>query len=178
MKDKTSRVFELIASIVLGLYCVVMIIYALLHPISTNVDGMHSYTFPVTLYAIMLVCCILLIVQNRITAAKQKNTYEAMTAEQREHLSEEERSGFQYHSTDRRVWITVGLIIVYAALWKVVGFMMSTLLFITTESRVLKKDAPIWKCALVALGADILIYLIFVRLFSISLPETFLRAII
>ena len=54
MKDKTSRVFELISAIILGLYCIVMIVYAQLHPINTKVNGMHSYTFPVALYAIML----------------------------------------------------------------------------------------------------------------------------
>ena len=74
--------------------------------------------------------------------------------------------------------MAAALIVVYAALWKVVGFMIATLLFITTESKVLKKDAPLWQCSLVALGADVVIYLIFVRLFSISLPETFLRAIL
>lgn len=47
MKDKTSRVFELISAIILGLYCIVMIVYAQLHPINTKVNGMHSYTFPV-----------------------------------------------------------------------------------------------------------------------------------
>ena len=44
MKDKTSRVFELISAIILGLYCIVMIVYAQLHPINTKVNGMHSYT--------------------------------------------------------------------------------------------------------------------------------------
>ena len=71
---------------------------------------MESYTFPVILYAIMLVCCIILIIQNRIAAAKDKES--------------------KFEKLDVRVWITIGAIVIYALLWQVIGFMASTFLFI------------------------------------------------
>ena len=153
MKDKTSRVFELISAIILGLYCIVMIVYAQLHPINTKVNGMHSYTFPVALYAIMLACRVLLIVQNRITAPKQKKRpMRLCTPSGRERLGEERKAEFHYHRTDRRVWITAALIVVYAALWKVVGFMIATAAVHHHGIQGPQEGRPLWQCSLVALG--------------------------
>ncbi len=157
MKDKTSRTFELIAAALLGIYSAVMIAYAKLNPVTTVSNGMESYTFPVILYAIMLVCCIILIIQNRIAAAKDKES--------------------KFEKLDVRVWITIGAIVIYALLWQVIGFMASTFLFIICEAKALKREEPLWKCAAVSLAAILIIYFVFVRVFSISLPETFLSAI-
>lgn len=178
MKDKTTRVFELTAAILLSAYCSFMIIYAKLNPIRIKVDGMKSYTFPIAIYAVMLVCCLVVIAQNRIAAARQKKEKAQMSSEEFAALKEEKKAEFFYHLTDKRVWITVGLIILYAVLWKIVGFLIATLLFVTAEAKVLKKDTPLWQCFLVAVAADVVIYLIFVQLFDISLPETFLQDIV
>lgn len=177
MKEKTSRTFELIAAILLGAYSAVMIGYAILNPVSANNDGMASYTFPVFIYAIMLVCCIILIIQNRMMERKKAKEYKEMDEKEREGLSEEKKKEYIFEKIDRRVWITIGAILVYVALWQVIGFMISTLIFVTCEAKILKKETPIWQCLLVAVGAVLIIYLIFVRLFSISLPETFLNSI-
>ncbi len=174
MKNKTARVFELIAALLLGTYSAVMIIYAKTHPASMTGDGMASYTFPVIMYAVMLVCCIILIIQNRITAAKKAKEYKQLTETERKNIGEEKKKEYVFEKLDVRVWITIALILIYVALWQILGFMISTFLFVICEAKVLKKDEPIGKCILVALGAVLIIYLIFVRLFSISLPETFL----
>lgn len=178
MKDKTSRFYELLAALILGGYCVVMIIYSQLHPINTNVNGMKSYTFPVFLYIIMLACCVVLIIQNRIMAAKQKKRWSEMSEQEKSSLDEETKNQFRFVRTDKRVWITIALLIIYVALWNVIGFLLSTLLFVVAETKALKKEVSLLKCFLFAIAVDVVVYLIFCVIFSISLPETFLAAIL
>lgn len=177
MKDRTSRTFELIAAVLLGIYSSVMIVYARINPATTASDGMESYTFPVILYGIMLVCCIILIIQNRILASKKRKEYQSLLQEQKDRLDEEKKKEFIFEKLDARVWATIGAIIIYAAMWQVIGFMLSTFLFIICEAKILKKEEPAWRCVLVALAAVFIIYIVFVRVFSISLPETFLGAL-
>ena len=178
MKDKTSRFYELLSALILGGYCAVMIVYSQLHPITVKVTGMKSYTFPVFLYAIMLVCCVVLIIQNRIMAAKQKKRWSEMSEQEKASMDEETKQQFRFVRTDRRVWITIALLILYVALWNVIGFLLSTLLFVVAETKVLKKEVALWKCLVFAIAVDVVVYLIFCVIFSISLPETFLAAIL
>ncbi|MEZ3436239.1 MAG: tripartite tricarboxylate transporter TctB family protein [Lachnospiraceae bacterium] len=159
MENKTTRIFELLAAILLGMYSGVMIFYGMTHSVEAANGGMKSYTFPLIMYGIMLVCCVILIIQNRAAAAKSDK-------------------GEKPERLDKRVWMTIAAILIYVALWKVIGFMLSTFLFVTGESKALKKDEPILRCAAVALGAVAVIYIVFVRVFSISLPETFLSGLI
>ncbi len=159
MENKTTRLFELLAAVLLGMYSAVMIFYGITHPVEAANSGMKSYTFPLAMYGIMLVCCVILIIQNR-AAAVRSNKDEKL------------------EKLDKRVWITIAAILTYVALWKVIGFMLSTFLFVAGESKVLKRDEPVSRCAAVALGAVVVIYIVFVKVFSISLPETFLGRLI
>ena len=178
MEDKTTSVYELVASVILGAYSAVMITYAWLNPIQTNATGMKSYTFPVIIYCIMLACCLAVIVKNRILAQKRKKAYRGLTEQERSRLSPDAQKAFRFELPDKRVLLTIAAIFLYAAMWQVIGFTVSTFLFIIAAAKILKRDAKLWRCAAVSLAADVLVYVVFVQVFSISLPETFLRGIL
>ncbi|WP_130861185.1 tripartite tricarboxylate transporter TctB family protein [Bacilliculturomica massiliensis] len=178
MKDKTARVYELIACVILGAYSAVMILYARSNPSTIKVTGMDSYTFPVIIYSIMLLVSIILLVKNIMLSLKMKKEFLKMSDGEEAMLSEEERNRFHFQGLDRRVVITIGLIILYAALWNVIGFTLSSVLFIMAEAKVLRRQTS-WKaCAAVTAGAVFIVHMIFVELFSINLPETFLKGIL
>ena len=132
MEDKTTSVYELVASVILGAYSAVMITYAWLNPIQTNATGMKSYTFPVIIYCIMLACCLAVIVKNRILAQKRKKAYRGLTEQERSRLSPDAQKAFRFELPDKRVLLTIAAIFLYAAMWQVIGFTVSTFLFITT----------------------------------------------
>lgn len=175
--NKTARVYELIACVILAFYSLVMIVYAYLNPVTTKVTGLPSYTFPVATYAIMLGICIVLIAINRYRGAKITKKFESLSEEEKRQLDEEEKGQYVFQRLDKRVIITIGMIIAYAISWNILGFSLSTLLFVTLEAKILKKETPWFKGILVALAAVVLIYGIFVKLFAISLPEPLLNSI-
>lgn len=178
MKDKTSRIFELITAVLLGGFSVVMIIYAAMDHVAAGGPGMASYTFPMGIFGLILICCVVVIVKNILLSIKKKKEYTSLTQEEKADLSDEKKKEYFFEKLDIRIWITVGAMLVYVALWQVLGFLVSTFLFVICESKVLKKDEAVWKSALVALAVDLIIYIVFIRIFAISLPETFLAGII
>ena len=72
----------------------------------------------------------------------------------------------------------MGVMIIYVGLWQVLGFLLSTILFVIAEAKILKRDEPIWKAVVIAVAVDLIIYIVFIRIFAISLPETFLAGIL
>jgi uncharacterized membrane protein YhdT len=137
--NKTARVYELIACVVLAIYSLVMIVHAYLNPVTTKVTGLPSYTFPVAIYAIMLGICIVLIAINRYRGAKITKKFESLSEEEKRQLDEEEKGQYVFQRLDKRVIITIGMIIAYAVGWNILGFSLSTLLFVTLEAKILNK---------------------------------------
>ncbi|MGI6128620.1 MAG: tripartite tricarboxylate transporter TctB family protein [bacterium] len=175
--NKTARVYELLACVVLAIYSLVMIIHAYLNPVTTKVTGLKSYTFPVATYAIMLGICIILIVLNLVKERQINKTLCTMSKDERSQMDDKKREQYLFQRLDKRVVITIGMIIAYAVGWNILGFSLSTLLFVTLEAKILNKGTSWASCFLVALVAVVLVYGIFVKLFAISLPEPLLNAI-
>lgn len=80
-------------------------------------------------------------------------------------------------SLDKRTGMTVVNILLYAALWKVLGFAMSSLLFSFVQTMILKKDVRKKQALLVAAGITLGIYLIFGMAFGVDFPEPILELI-
>ena len=173
-EDKTTRTFELIACLILGSFSILMIGYALLHPTGGKNTGMKSYTFPIVIYSMMLLSSLVILIRNRLTDRRERAACCAVGEE----LTEEERIRFTYQKTDRRILLTVGLIFLYVAMWKVVGFTISSLAFVAVEAKLLRKESSWKQCAAVSVAAGVILYVVFVKLFSINLPETFLANIL
>lgn len=74
-------------------------------------------------------------------------------------------------SMDPRIPITIGAIIVYAMLWKVVGFCLSSFLFFTAESKLLNRKSSWVKCVILAVAVTALIRIVFGEFFGVNLPE-------
>lgn len=171
MEKKTTRVYELIGIGILGGYALFMLIYAYITKPDMKVAGMGSYTFPISAYAVMTALCVALLVRNLMMAAKAKKMEAALSVKEKEALPEEEKALFTFEKTDKRVWITIAMIIGYMLAWKLVGFSLATLVFIFFEAKILNKESKWLICAIVALGAVVVIYLLFVEVFSIALYD-------
>ena len=178
MKDKTSRIFEMITAVLLGGFSLVMIIYAGMDHIDAVGPGMASYSFPLGIFGVIFICCIVVIIKNIFLSIKKGKEYRGLTEKERDELSEEKKEEYVFQKLDKRVWITVGVMIIYVGLWQVLAFLLSTILFVIAEAKILKRDEPIWKAVVIAVVVDLIIYIVFIRIFAISLPETFLAGIL
>ena len=107
---------------------------------------------------ILAVLCIGKIITSCITSAK-------------EHSLDDESRIF----VDRRTWMTAISIIIYAILWNVIGFCLSSFLFFYAEALILKKDANKKYTALISIGVTMFIFVIFGVAFGVDFPEPLLE---
>lgn len=83
-------------------------------------------------------------------------------------------SGRERARTDPRVWISVGLIVVYALAWKYVSFSIATLAYIFVQAKVLDHELKWRNCFFVSLLATAIVLVIFRVVFKVSLNENLL----
>ena len=79
---------------------------------------------------------------------------------------------------DRRTWMTAISIIIYAILWNVIGFCLSSFLFFYAEALILKKDANKKYTALISIGVTMFIFVIFGVAFGVDFPEPLLELVV
>ena len=82
----------------------------------TNVQGMQSMTFPKIILYLMMFLCAVTLIRGIITYRKlKKEMTSAPSASQKGQAT--------------KIIVTILLIVVYAAMWNVIGFFVSTLIF-------------------------------------------------
>ena len=78
--------------------------------------------------------------------------------------------------TDRRVYISTGLIVLYALLWNPLGFCLSTGLFLLGIFQVLRPNKQsLAKDLLLSVAVTAGIYLLFGKVFHVYFPEPLLE---
>lgn len=97
------------------------------------------------------------------------------TGEGADSVSGQEKSPLR--SLDRRTGMTVVNILFYAALWRILGFAMSSLIFSFVQTLILKRDVKRKQAILVAAGITFGIYLVFGVAFGVDFPEPVLELI-
>ncbi len=83
-------------------------------------------------------------------------------------------SGERINLLPKPVALTLAAVVVYALLWNVIGFTLSTILFLATETKIVNSDIPLKKGVLVAVIGTAIILVIFVYLFKMNFPEPLL----
>lgn len=79
---------------------------------------------------------------------------------------------------DPRVWATYILILVYAGLWNVLGFSISTFVYFVAQTFALKRDAKPVLTVIIAFVLAAAMYLFFAELFYVNFPEPILELFI
>lgn len=93
--------------------------------------------------------------------------------ESREEAGEEKASAPAKKKVDKpSVCITFALLLAYTLLLERVGFLICTALYLTAQIWILspKDTRKLWRVFLIAVVADLVIYLLFTRAFSLVLP--------
>ena len=106
----------------------------------------------------MLVLCIGMLTKNVVEICKEKSLGE-------------------FKKLDKRVLIMLAMIIVYAVLWEVIGFCLSSILFVTASSLLLRKNCGWVKALIVGIGSTVILYFVFGYLFKVDFPEPLLELI-
>ncbi len=164
MNLKKQRIEIAVTSLIMGIACYLQYV-AYTSKVRTKVQGMKSMTFPkVILYGIIVLCAVTLI--RGILNYRKLKKQEAGTAEK--------TTG----KVDFRIPMTVGMIILYALLWNVLGFVISSMLFVCVESILLDRSKPWWQALIIGVAYVIIVYLIFGAGFKVNFPEPILDAVI
>jgi hypothetical protein len=90
---------------------------------------------------------------------------------------EKNRNAGNDKKVDRRVYFTMTLIIGYAVLFNIIGFCLSTFLFVTMASQILRPSNSWKKSLLIAIMVTAGGYIIFGELFGVYFPEPILELI-
>lgn len=77
--------------------------------------------------------------------------------------------------TDIKVYITLAAIIAYAICWEIIGFSVSTVVFVAGVSHLLRPSCSWLKCLAVAFAVAIFMNIVFGVLFKVDFPEPLLE---
>lgn len=151
--NKTEKIYE---SIVLGLFLIFFsyLLYIAETVESYSFEGLASMDFPSWIFMLVIALSGLKLLGNIILFAKQRI---AMNG--------------RLDYVDPRVYITLGLILLYAFAWNAIGFSLSTFIFVTIESKLLRKESPWNKSILVGLMTTVFMVMVFGYLFKVDFPE-------
>ena len=164
MDLKKQRIEIAVTGLILGIAGYLQ--YVAYHTkVRTNVQGMQSMTFPkIILYVMMLLCTVTLI--------KGIVNYGKLRKEAGKE-SEPAQKGRML-----KIAATIVLIAVYAAMWNVIGFILSSLIFFFAESMLLDSSGSWKKAVVIAIVYTIVVYVVFGFCFGVSFPEPILEAIL
>lgn len=162
MQKRNSKYFELAVSIMIFCVSGYMIYVAQTTGLPTTDGSMTSMAFPRAIYIAIMVMCAYLIAKAIIWF--KNNPKSEVTAEKGSLIP-------------KKTVLTFIAICIYAALWEVIGFTLSTLLFVFAESYMLDRKRPIWLTAAVAIGATVIMYVVFGMMFKVSFPDPFMDMI-
>jgi len=151
--NKTEKIYE---SIVLGLFLIFFsyLLYIAKTVESYSFEGLASMDFPSWIFMIVIALSGLKLLGNIILFAKQRNLMNG-----------------KLDYVDPRVYVTLGLILLYAFAWNAIGFSISTFIFVTIESKLLRKESPWKKSFLIGFVATVFMVVVFGYLFNVDFPE-------
>jgi hypothetical protein len=151
--NKTEKIYE---SIVLGLFLIFFsyLLYIAKTVESYSFEGLASMDSPSWIFMIVIALSGLKLLGNIILFAKQRNLMNG-----------------KLDYVDPRVYVTLGLILLYAFAWNAIGFSISTFIFVTIESKLLRKESPWKKSFLIGFVATVFMVVVFGYLFNVDFPE-------
>lgn len=157
--EKNKRVFEISVS---GFLFVVTLYLFYISVTTVNKfpnQGMSSMDFPKTFFAIQMVFC-LIIFFNAVRAWLKTDKADSQASAERPRAI-----------INTKVLVTIVLIVAYAICWNLIGYILSTFLFVVAESRMLDDSKDFWRSLLFALFVAIFTFIVFGILFQVSFPE-------
>lgn len=166
--DKQKRLTEIIMSAFILAVSTYLLQIAYTSKIRTKVQGMNSMAFPKAILYLLIALCLYVAITGVINLKKENSSRRL-----------DKKTGDQEKSPiiAKEVALSVGLIILYAIGWQFIGFILSSILFVFVESRILDPEKPWWHAVLVAVGYTLLVYFTFSLGFGVSFPEPILSAI-
>jgi len=159
--QRNARVFELSVSIFLFALSGYLFYVALTtgRPAS---GGMSSMDFPKAILAVMMLASAVLIGRAVLWFIKNPKG-----------SSKEAAAPL----LPKKAVLTFALICVYAMLWKVLGFFLSSFFFFTVEAKMLDNERPLPMVTLIGFSAAVLMVLVFGVMFKVQFPEPLLELI-
>ena len=155
--QRNSKYFELIVSILLLAGSCFMLYIAQTTGKPSNDGSLSAMAFPRAIYIAIVVLSVYLIAKCAKWFKDNPKTAENAPA----------KGTF----LPQKSVVTFIAICVYAALWQVIGFSLSTLLFFIAESIYLDRKRPIWLTILIGVIATVVMYAVFGLSFKVALPD-------
>lgn len=119
-----------------------------------------SMTFPSWIFIITMSICALKLILNYFCMKKENNDNNTANKIQKTHI---------------KVYITLLSIIIYALCWNMVGFSISTIIFVAFVSQMLRPSCPMPKTIIIALGVAVFMNIVFGMFFKVDFPEPLLE---
>lgn len=164
--DQSKKIFGIFVSAFLLGFTLFLLYTSFTTASLIAVEGLTSMDFPRAIFYFQIVLCVFVLVNSIRTFVQAKRD---------KAVPEEEQTPKTL--IDRKVLISLILVIAYVILWDIIGYLLSTFLFFTVESRMLDNEKALWKCALIGLIVAGFSYTVFGILFQVSFPEPLLQLI-
>jgi Na+/melibiose symporter-like transporter len=161
--NKTTRVYELVDTLLIMAVCIFMLITTFNTPTSKNVEGLGSMDFPIAIFIIVICFCTIVIVKNILLIMKTREIEKTQT--------EEQKLKNRFVKIDKRICNTIILIVMYVFMWNIIGFSFSTLLYFAVQAKALNKQNSWLLCAVIGVATVLFVNLVFVKLFMMKFPE-------
>ena len=160
--ERNKKRFELGVSIVILLIVCFLMYVSFITPTIPVSSGLASMDFPRIVFVFIILLSIAQIIVSICWFVKHpiKNNTEPKAA-----------------AFDKKVVLTAVLFCIYAALWNVIGFSLSSVIYFFIQTKLLDKKKPTLHVALISVLLVAVIDLLFVFVFKIHFPEPLLTLI-
>lgn len=166
MQEKRTKVFELIVAVFFMLFSSYMLYVAFTSKANMGAYAakeMHPFTFPKIILFLMLFFAIICFSYTLSWLIKNKKK------EQDTQITSFKEKLFFY--LPQKSLMTYIFILVYIALWNVLGFALSTIAYISIQTKYLERERSMKQIILIATIVALGLTVLFSVLFRVNLPE-------
>ncbi len=130
-------------------------------------DVIKPYHFPAAVFAFIILACLFFLVYNLHMYLKERKIREASGVTLKKFKFIPNKSAATFLGA-----------IVYVLLWSVLGFTLSSILFMTFLAKVVEPERPLRQIAIVSVLTSVGVFLLFSNVFNVPFPEPILNSIL
>lgn len=163
--NREDKIIQIISTVVLTIADIFILVYMYMTPYSIEFISLGPYAFPRGVLIIILILSVYHLIKGiRDFGDLGRNT--GITDN-----NEKDNEQAKEWIVPLPAVVCMVSLVVYFVAWNIIGFSLSTIVYLTIIPKILNREEKIYKCLVIAVVITLIIDLLFVFGFGINLPD-------